>query len=305
MADERRRSLGRGLSALLGDTAVSEEGAAAAKAAAGAGADRPFKTVPVEFLKPGRYQPRHAMDPDQLQDLAQSIREKGIIQPILVRRHPDEPGAYEIIAGERRWRAAQQAALHEVPIIIKDLDDKDTLEIALVENLQRADLSPLDEAQGYRRLMDEFAHTQEILAKVLGKSRSHVANTLRLLNLPEAVTAMLAKGELTAGHARALLGATDPVGLARKVVKRGLNVRQTEALAKGGGKAGKKTIPVKDADTIALERDLGNLLGLKAVIRFKGDSGTLTLHYKTLEQLDDLIERLSQRPPGKGDRADD
>jgi ParB family chromosome partitioning protein len=284
-AEGRRKTLGRGLSALLGDD----------------GADyaeldkvRTTKTVPVEFLHPGRYQPRHSVDDDQIKELAQSVREKGILQPILVRRHPDEANAFEIIAGERRWRAAQLAKVHEVPVVIKDLDDREALEIALVENLQRQDLTPLEEAEGYRRLMDEFAHSQEALGKALGKSRSHVANMMRLLGLPDEVKAMLDRGDLSAGHARALLNAGKPVALARRVVRRGLNVRQTEALAKGA-KAKRAGAPAaaKDADTLALERDLSALLGLRADIRFRGGKGTLTLHYGSLEQLDDIIGRLS------------
>ena len=284
-ADGRRKTLGRGLSALLGDD--SNDYAELDKV-------RTTKTVPVEFLHPGRYQPRHSIDDSQIQELAQSVREKGILQPILVRRHPDEANVFEIIAGERRWRAAQIAQIHEVPIVIKDLDDREALEIALVENLQRQDLSPLEEAEGYRRLMDEFAHSQAALGKALGKSRSHVANMMRLLALPKEVKALLDGGDLTAGHARALLNADKPVALARRVVRRGLNVRQTEALAKRA-KEKKKGLsaPAKDTDTLALERDISALLGLRAEIRFRDGRGTLTLHYESLEQLDDILGRLT------------
>ena len=295
MADERRRSLGRGLSALLGEDVTPDAAAPAA------GADRAFKTVAIDLLHPGRYQPRRAVDPDQIKELAQSIREKGIIQPILVRRHPKDHNAYEIIAGERRWRAAQQAALHDVPVIVKELSDQDSLEFALIENLQRQDLTALEEAIGYRRLMEEFSHTQEALARVLGKSRSHVANMLRLLNLPEPVKTMLDKGELSAGHARTLLTAKDPLALAKRIVAEGLNVRQAEKLAKGeegGQSTAGRAAPPKDADTLALEKELANLLGLHVEIRYKGGGGTLTLHYKALEQLEDVIDRLS-RPGGK------
>ena len=292
MAEDRRR-LGRGLSALLGDDSPPTP------LAATPAAERPFRMLPIEHLKPGRYQPRRNMNEGPIEELAQSIREKGILQPILVRRHPDQPGLFEIIAGERRWRAAQQAALHEVPVIVKSLSDQEALEIALVENLQRQDLSPLEEAEGYRRLMDEFSHTQEILGRLLGKSRSHVANTLRLLTLPEPVKAMLDKGEISAGHARTLLGAADPLALARTIVKRGLNVRQAERLAKGGAtKRHRAAAPAKDADTLALEHELSNRLGLRVEIHFEGRHGTLLLHYQSLEQLDDLIDRLSQ-PPAK------
>ena len=291
-ADERRRSLGRGLSALLGEDVSTD-------AAGTTGADRPFKTVSIDLLRPGKYQPRRIVDGDQIKELAQSIREKGIIQPILVRRHPDDHSAYEIIAGERRWRAAQQAALHDVPVIVKDLSDQDSLEFALIENLQRQDLSPLEEAVGYGRLMEEFSHTQEALARVLGKSRSHVANMLRLLNLPEPVKQMLDRGELSAGHARTLLTADDPVGLARRIVAQGLNVRQAEQLAKGDDgtektPAGRLPAVTKDADTLALEKELTNLLGLRVDIKYKGNNGTLTFHYKSLEQLEDVIDRLSR-----------
>ena len=287
-------NLGRGLSSLLGEDE---------NAGAEAGALKGFRAVPIEFLRPGRYQPRHNAEDGQLANLAQSIREQGILQPILVRRHPEEPDAYEIIAGERRWRAAQLAEIHQVPVMIKELSDKESLEIALVENLQRQDLSALEEAQGYRRLMEEFSYVQEGLAQAVGKSRSHVANMMRLLGLPDPVKDLLQSGALTAGHARALLNSDHAIALARQVVKRELNVRQTEALAQGKGK---KTGPPatarknnsKDADTIALERDLAALLGLKVEIEFGQGGGTLTLHYGSLEQLDDILHRLSHGSHG-------
>ncbi|MCK5168170.1 MAG: ParB/RepB/Spo0J family partition protein, partial [Rhodospirillaceae bacterium] len=257
----QERGLGRGLSALLGD----DEDDASQLETGGAEKD---KKVAVTNMHPGKYQPRHGFNEDDLKDLANSIREKGVLQPLLVRPHPGIDGAFEIIAGERRWRASQLAQVHELPVIIRDFDDEETLEVALIENLQRQDLSPIEEAQGYQRLRDEFSHTQEILADALGKSRSHVANMLRLLSLPESVKDMLDDGRLSAGHARALLGADDPAGLAMDVVKKGLNVRQTEALVTlvksgrgGGGKgAGKGKGKIKDADTLALERDLTNQL---------------------------------------------
>ncbi len=297
MAEEKRTNLGRGLSALLGEDATDY---------AELDKGRTSRTVPIEFLHPGRYQPRHRVDNGQIRDLAQSIREMGILQPILVRRHPDQSNSFEIIAGERRWRAAQLAKLHEVPVVIKDLSDRESLEIALVENLQRQDLSALEEAEGYRRLMDEFAHTQENLGKALGKSRSHVANMMRLLALPDEVKELLDKGDLSAGHARALLNAREPVKLARRVVRRGLNVRQTEKLAQAKKAKAKPRAPRKDTDTIALERDLSALLGLKAEIRLRGDAGTLTLHYNSLEQLDDILNRLSHAAPvSTADRLDE
>tara|TARA_R110000824_G_scaffold4392_2_gene21252 strand:+ start:911 stop:1789 length:879 start_codon:yes stop_codon:yes gene_type:complete len=292
MMAEKRRNLGRGLSALLGeDTSPAQ--------AAGA------RQIAIEKLHPGRYQPRRNMGEAELQDLAQSIRELGVLQPILVREHPDRPGDYEIIAGERRWRAAQLAQLHEVPVLVKVLSNKETLEVALVENLQREDLSPLEEAVGLQRLMDEFGHTQEALAKAVGKSRSHVANMLRLLGLPDVVKAMVDKGELSAGHARALLSATAPEALARQVVDQGLSVRQTEQLVQraaassaksGGARRGPKE---KDADTRALETDLSDLLGLRVAIAAKGREGSVTLYYKSLDQLDGLLQRLSGQAAGE------
>ena len=289
-SEEKRHNLGRGLSALLGDN--GEDLAAADD-------ERTSRMVPIEFVQPGRYQPRRSINDDQINDLAQSIREKGILQPILVRRHPDEVNTFEIIAGERRWRAAQLAQLHEVPVVIKDLDDRETLEIALIENLQRQDLSALEEAEGYRRLMDEFTHGQEELAKTVGKSRSHVANMMRLLGLPDPIKNLLEDGSLSVGHARALLNADDGETLASQVVKRGLNVRQTEKLVRKQTRPPKPRAqtPEKDADTLALERDLSALLGLTAEIQIRGAGGALTLHYNSLEQLDDVLNRLSQPAP--------
>ncbi|WP_046022676.1 ParB/RepB/Spo0J family partition protein [Magnetospira sp. QH-2] len=287
-------NLGRGLSALLGDGSETYDAASAESAANERGA----KIVPIEFLKPSRFQPRHRIDEEGIQDLVRSVQAKGVLQPLLVRRDPEQPSNFEIIAGERRWRASQLAQLHEVPVIVRDMNDQEALEIALVENLQRQDLSPLEEAEGYRRLMDEFDHTQDALAQAMGKSRSHVANMMRLLGLPDPVKAMVEDRSLSPGHARALLNADDPVSLARKVSAKGLNVRQTERLVKKGrkGSNGKpRTVAglEKDADTLALERDLSNLLGLRVDVKFGGRGGTLTLHYGTLEQLDDILHRLS------------
>lgn len=285
MAERKRQSLGRGLDALLGEETKEKAGSERLKGS---------RQVPVEKLHPGRNQPRHSIDEEMIEELAQSVRENGIIQPLLVRPHPDQPDAFEIIAGERRWRAAQMAKVHEVPVIIRDLNDQESLEIGLVENLQRQDLTPLEEAAGYQRLMDEFSHTQDVLAKTVGKSRSHVANTMRLLGLPEPVKKMLDGHDLSAGHARALLNAPDPLSAAREVVKKGLNVRQTERLVKKTQR--QKDAPArperKDVDTLALERDLANLLGLKVAIKFKGGGGTLTVKYNSLEQLDDILRRL-------------
>jgi ParB family chromosome partitioning protein len=273
--------------------------------------------VPVAFLHSSPLQPRRKFDQEHMDALVESVRAKGIIQPIVVRRHPEKPDAYEIVAGERRWRAAQVARLHDVPVIIKELSDRDSLEIALIENVQRRDLNPLEEAEGYRRLLDEFDHGQEDLARSVGKSRSHVANMIRLLNLPDAVKDMVSDGALTAGHARALLNAGDAAVFAGQVVKRGLNVRQTERLVqRARNKAAEDKKPAsdaapagagqtgaapKDADLLALERRLSNSLGLKAEISFDGKGGMLSIHYRTLEQLDDVLKRLN-RDPGAADR---
>jgi ParB family transcriptional regulator, chromosome partitioning protein len=291
-ADPKRHGLGRGLSALLGDE--GEDYAALTRM-------RSPRTAGIEQLKPSRLQPRRSIREDDLADLARSIAEKGVLQPILVRRDPDDPAKLEIIAGERRWRAAQIAQLHEVPVLVRDLSDREVLEVALIENLQRQDLTPLDEAEGYRRLLEEFQHSQEELAKTVGKSRSHVANMMRLLALPEPVKRLLDAGSLTAGHARALLAAEDPAALARIVVDQALNVRQTEQLAASGRRPHReaKQAAAKDADTAALERDLGNLLGLPVEIRFKGAGGALLLHYATLDQLDDILHRLSHGAHGR------
>ena len=292
MADKK---LGMGLSALLGqDEAEFSE----------LDPGEHTKTIPITHLHPGKYQPRHAFGEEQLQDLAQSIREKGVLQPLLVRPHPEQVGEFEIIAGERRWRAAQQAQVHDVPVIVRDFDDKETLEVALVENLQRQDLSPLEEADGYHRLMHEFSHTQEQLAQVLGKSRSHVANTLRLLTLPGEVKEMLEAGDLSAGHARCLVGVSGAADLARQVVRQGLNVRQTEKLVKGGASGAvksKTTSPAKDADTVALEHDLANMLGLKIEIKDRGGKGQVVIHYDSLEQLDGVLARLTHGSGSGGD----
>lgn len=313
MAEEKKKGLGRGLSALLGDQAASAIQAVTSAAAAGpegAAAIKGLRAMPVGQLQPGKYQPRRSFDEDRIADLVESVREKGILQPLLVRPLPGKPGMFEIIAGERRWRAAQGAKLHEVPVIVRDLSDREALEVALVENLQRQDLSPLEEADGYRRLMEDFSHTQEELAKAVGKSRSHVANMIRLLALPDDVKTMLEKGELTAGHARALLTAADPQRLARDVVARALNVRQTEKLVNDEGKAkpssgGRPANGGKDADIAALERDLTNSLGCKVSIRSLGKGGELTISYGSLEQLDDVLARLSRAPSRTDDDLDE
>jgi ParB family transcriptional regulator, chromosome partitioning protein len=277
----RKRGLGMGLSALLG-------GASDLTGAEG------VRTVPIEFLRPSALQPRRYFGEDELAALTESIRAKGVMQPLLVRRLPDGDEHYEIVAGERRWRAAQLAGCHELPVVVYVLSDREALELALLENVQRQDLTPLEEADGYRRLIDEFGHTQEELARTLGKSRSHIANLIRLLGLPAPLRAMLDNGQLSAGHARALLGARDPAPLARQVVARGLNVRQTEALVRSE----RQTAPLsgrgpKDADTTALERQLSARLGLPVRLRARGGGGTLQILYRSLEQLNELIRRLT------------
>ena len=289
MADKKK--LGRGLSALLGDS--GDDYAKLDKA-------RSTKTVALELLHPGKYQPRHYVDQSAIEALAESIREKGVLQPLLVRRDPDDPSAFEIIAGERRWRAAQLAQLHEVPVIVKEFDDRTTLEVAVVENVQREDLSAIEEAEAYQRLMDEFAHTQEDVARLVGKSRSHVANTLRLLALDKSVRKLIEQGALSAGHARTLIGVQGAYEKARLIIDKNLSVREAEKLARqsvsGSAASKQKTAPPKDVDTLALERDLGNLLGLKVSIDGIGQKGTLKLAYENLDQLDYLIGKLRGEP---------
>ncbi|HEY5007548.1 MAG TPA: ParB/RepB/Spo0J family partition protein [Caulobacteraceae bacterium] len=285
-----RRGLGRGLSALLDEATAAGEGAASAQ-----------REIPIEQIHRNAQQPRVDFNSDELAVLAESIRDKGILQPILVRPSPERPGEYQIVAGERRWRAAQVAGLATVPVVLRELDDLEMLEIAIVENVQRADLNPIEEAGAYRALMDRFGHTQEDVARAVGKSRSHVANVVRLLDLPEAVVAMLRVGKLSAGHARAVVTATDPLALANQVVERGLSVRATEGLARrfqAGGGAPKRVVdedaPRRDADTRALEEDLARALGLAVEIAHRRGGGELTIRYKTLEQLDDLCRRLTR-----------
>jgi ParB family chromosome partitioning protein len=282
----KKPHLGRGLSALLGGEETPADLG-------------PQRSMAIDLLHPGRYQPRGRFAPEELQALAQSVRENGILQPILVRPHDKLAGHFEIVAGERRWRAAQLAQLHEVPIILRSLDDRSTLEIALIENVQREDLTPLEEAEGYARLMSEFDYTQEALAERIGKSRSAIANLLRLRALPEAVRSLISEGKLSVGHARALIGAGDPIALANEIVAKDLNVRQAEALAKkqkpetSKKKGAASTGAEKDADTRALERDLSLKLGLKVEVQFDGKAGRLVLHYSSLDQLDGLIEKLN------------
>jgi ParB family chromosome partitioning protein len=276
---DRNPRLGRGLAALLGEAA----------GAPGA-ADDSVRMLPVGALHPGPFQPRTAMAQDGLESLAESIRSSGILQPILVRPEPDEADAYQIIAGERRWRAAQLAGLHEVPCLVRRLGDLEAMAAGLVENLQRQDLNAIEEAEGYRRLAAEFGMRHEEVGQAVGRSRAHVANTLRLLGLPDAVQAELRAGALSAGHARALLAHPDPHRAAQQVIARGLNVRQTEALAQSH--APRPPRPAKHADTAALEHRITEALGLKATIDHRGKGGSLKIEYSNLDQLDGVVTRL-------------
>ncbi len=288
--------LGRGLSALLGEAPPPAPAGPAMMAEAGAPDGAAIRALPIEMLEPGPFQPRGPMEQAPLQELADSIREHGVLQPILVRPKPGGGGRrYEIIGGERRWRAAQLVPLHEVPVVVRDLGDREAMAAALVENLQRQDLNALEEAEGYRRLIDEFELTQDALGQAVGKSRSHVANTMRLLALPERVRELLRDGALSAGHARALLAAPNPEALAMQVVDRGLNVRQTEALA--AAKPRDPATPERpqaaaSPEVVALERQLSDRLGLKIAIRQAGRGGQVTIHYRDLDQLDGVIRLL-------------
>lgn len=286
------RGLGRGLSALMSDVAITPN----------AGDDSP-KTpdlfVAVERVEPNPNQPRRSFNEDALSELASSIKEKGIIQPLIVRVMPNNPNKYEIVAGERRWRAAQRAQLHEVPVIIREFSDTEVLEVAIIENIQRADLNAIDEAAGYKQLMDRFSHTQDNLATALGKSRSHIANMLRLLNLPEEVRGYVVEGKLSAGHARTLVGNEDAVAIARKIIAEGLSVRDAEKLAKGAKpetpKEKRPRALEKDPDTVQLEQELTATLKIKVSIDHDAgkESGRISLQYKDLDQLDEILRLLS------------
>ena len=289
----KNRGLGRGLSALMADVATDQ--VAATEPGAGP-VRRPDLLVPIEQVIPNPDQPRRSFTQDQLEELAQSIREKGIIQPLIVREKGD---LYEIVAGERRWRAAQMAKLHEVPVLLRTYDDTEVLEVAIIENIQRADLNPVEEAAGYRQLMEKFGHTQEKLAEALGKSRSYIANLLRLLSLPSDVQEMVQSGKLSAGHARALITSENPSVLAARVVAGGLSVRETERLANevrtDPKPARKARTEEKDADTKAIEGDLSAALKMRVAINHEPgtESGTVSIRYSNLEQLDELCRLLS------------
>ena len=286
---ERHRGLGRGLSALLGEAAAVEGAPDAPPPSA------PTDT-PIELIRRNPDQPRRAFSEAELESLAASIREKGVLQPILIRPAPNGDG-FQIVAGERRWRASQRAGLTAIPAVIRELDDRQVLEIAIIENVQRADLNPIEEALGYRALIERFGRTHEGLGEIVGKSRSHVANTLRLLSLPDAVRVHVEEGRLSAGHARALLTAENAEGLADRIITEGLSVRQTETLAKGhvdkpARTGARRETAERNPDIAALERDLSDSLGLKVELADKDGKGQLTLKYGSLEQLDDLCRRL-------------
>jgi len=282
MSNARRQPLGRGLAALFGEV----EGRAGDAGGA-------VREVAIELIRPGAFQPRRYFAEEELEALAQSMREKGVLQPLLVRPADEAEAAFELIAGERRWRAAQRAGLHQVPVLVRALGDVEALEIALIENLQREDLTALEEADAYRRLTGEFGRTQAAVAEALGKSRSHIANTLRLLGLPESVRRWLEEGALSPGHARALLMAENPAELAAEIIRRGLNVRVTELLVKR--RAGPRRVSqrqARDANTMALEREMTQALGLRVTIAGKARGGALTLHYANFDQLDRLLALL-------------
>ncbi len=289
MADESRPRLGRGLAALLGEAAVAptlQDDSA-----------KGVRKLPIEFLRPNARNPRRSFDEEQLESLASSVREKGVIQPIIARPVPGLRDSFEIVAGERRWRAAQRAGLHEIPVIVIEATDKETLELAIIENVQRADLNPIDEALGYEQLINQFQYTQADLARVIGKSRSHVANTLRLLNLPEAARKLVTDGALSAGHARALLAFPDPDVIARRALSEGLTVRDLEKLAQekvadGGSRTARSKALPKDPNIRSLERELADELGLSVTIEQNGDAGRLAIAYSSLDQLDMILSKL-------------
>ena len=300
MAEEGSKvRLGRGLAALIGDDAA-EDGAQAEPT-------RGQRRVPIEFLRPNPRNPRKHFDEADLQELANSIGQRGIVQPIVVRALPGVPDAFEIVAGERRWRAAQRAGLHDVPVVVVEVDDRTSLEYAILENVQRSDLNAVEEAAGYERLMREFKYNQAELANILGKSRSHLANTLRLLNLPAGIQAMVVRGEVTAGHARALLGVKDPEGVARRIAERGLTVREVERIAQSDQRPRDSGAPApgrrraeptdKDPDTRALEKAIEEVIGLNVAIEHRSNGGEIRIRYGSLDQLDALCRRLRHSRP--------
>lgn len=293
---ERQRGLGRGLSALL-DEAAAEQPISPPQAPSAGG----VKHLPIELIRANPDQPRKNFDAEELQSLAESIRSRGVIQPIIVRPRRQAEGEYEIVAGERRWRAAQLAGLHQMPVIVRTLGDAEVRELAIIENVQRTDLNPVEEAHGYHALQAHGGHTQAEVAQIVGKSRAHVSNTLRILEMPESVREHLAAGRLSAGHARAIAATAEPAALAEKIVEGGLSVRQAEALAAlplaKAPPAKKSAQKVSNADTLALQQDLADALGLEVNLRDRGGKGELSVKYETLEQLDEICRRLM-----RGDR---
>ncbi|MEQ1521875.1 MAG: ParB/RepB/Spo0J family partition protein [Aestuariivirga sp.] len=286
MMQAPKRRLGRGLAALIGDDVIE---------AASPEESRGLRHLPIELLHSNPNNPRKQFKEEELEDLSKSIREKGLLQPIVVRQRAD--GEFEIVAGERRWRASQRAGLHELPVLIRDLSDGETLEIALIENIQRSDLNPLEEARAYGQLLEQFSYTQQQLADSVGKSRSHIANTLRLLTLPESVRAYIEDGKLTAGHARTLVATDSPADLANKIISLGLSVREAETLTRSNpATPTRKAKAAKDADTRALEKQLADAMGLRIEIKAQGrEGGTLLIKYKTLDQLDGITHRLMSK----------
>jgi ParB family chromosome partitioning protein len=283
MADEPRTRLGRGLASLIGDMSAGTDVERA----------RHQRRVAVGLLRSNPRNPRRDFPPAQLDELAASIKERGIIQPIAVRALRAATESYEIIAGERRWQAAQRAGLHEVPVVVLDVSDAEALELAIIENVQREDLNPIEEAGGYQALIDEFKYHQEDVAKTVGKSRSHIANMLRLLKLPDAIKAAIRSGEVSAGHARALIGYPDPERLARQIIERGLNVRQVEALVRSSSKDRRKPRQ-KAADTVALEKRISDALGLAVSVDHRGTGGAVHIKYRSLDQLQEIVRRLER-----------
>lgn len=288
--------LGKGLSAIMGEISLDESPSKPQGTAE-------IRRLPLSKLFPGKFQPRHVFGPDELADLVSSIRAKGVLQPLLVRPRAEDPTTFEIIAGERRWRASQAAGIPDVPVIVRDFSDKETLEVALIENLQRQNLNPLEEAIGYQRLMSEFHHTQAELATAIGKSRPYIANTVRLLDLPDSVKHYVEQGDLSAGHARALLNAANPEKLARKIVEHGLNVRQAEQLAVSEGEKkprAKKTIALggkKDNDIMGVESEISALLKTNVSIKWNGKNGKIVIDCNSLDKMDQVLQRLTVGGP--------
>jgi ParB family transcriptional regulator, chromosome partitioning protein len=293
MNQVQKKRLGRGLAALIGDDVIESAIAVNAADPAVVTLATGLRQIPVELLVANPNNPRRVFAEEDIESLSRSLRDKGLLQPILVRPKGER---YEIVAGERRWRAAQRASIHTVPVLIRDLDDRETLEIAIIENVQRADLNPLEEARAYKMLMDQYDYTQQQLADSIGKSRSHIANTMRLLQLPESVLSQVESGKLSAGHARAIVATENPQDLAEQIIKLGLSVRQAEDLTREQLERPKKKIGSieKDADTRALESSVTAALGLKVAIDHKGPAGSVTISYKTLEQLELIAHRLSK-----------